>query len=135
MKVRITIRRQPWFERSRKWLFLFAILATLSFPLHAQVTTDCNHDDQTVRYWESVRMLPGHIARLEGNDLTLKCADKYEVRAITFHLTDNTTYVELKDGEIHKLKKMIVEDGGDGLYIVTYCTYCRSIYQITKVVR
>ena len=95
---------------SRKWVYLAALLlgTLIACEVHGQVTTDCNHDAQTVRYWESVRMMPGHIASLEGNDLTLKCADKYEVRAITFHLTDNTSYVEIKDGEVHKLKKMIV---------------------------
>lgn len=96
-------------------------------------TTDCNHDNESIEYFDNLRTLPGYVIQLEGVEVTLRTADKHQVVVRTFHLTDTTEFYTEKAMQAHAVDRMYFEKHQQGCWVVRYCAHCRVAYKLIRM--
>jgi hypothetical protein len=109
------------------WLYMKSLIG-VSFQ-----TTDCNHNADSIDYYDNLRMMPGYVLSIQGVDVTLRTADKHTVVVRTFHLTDQTLFFTEKAMQAHSVDRTYFETHKDGCWVARYCAHCRIVYKLIKV--
>jgi hypothetical protein len=109
------------------WLYMKSLIGV------SYQTTDCNHNGDSIDYYDNLRFLPGYVLSIEGTEVTLRTADKHGVTVRTFHLTDQTLFFTEKKLVATPVDRTYFESHKDGCWVVRYCAHCRVAYKLIRV--
>jgi|ERR1051325_8542125 hypothetical protein len=127
---------KPLNHRLFKLILLLAIWAGLELGMtlhgHSQ-TIDCNHDNDSIEYYDNMRTLPGAVSDLKGTEVTLRAADKHTVVVRTFHLTDKTKFFTERAMIATPVDRTYFESHLQGCWVVRYCAHCRVAYKLIRM--
>ena len=113
-------------------IYLLCIILSLMFAPVGKANNECVHDHARIGYWESVRLLPGQVAEVKDDTLTLITRDSLETKVTELKLVADTQYIEQKNGLSCKVARTVLTTH-KGMFIVAYCQWCFQVYQITKM--
>jgi len=120
--------REPLRSLAHLWGGLL-LLCCLSWAAHCQ--TLCNHRPDSLTYWDTTRLLPARIEKLDGDRLLLKTQDRTQVRTITLQLESTTKFFTESFGSFDETSK---EEclAHAGVFLFIYCAEHKTVKEVHR---